>query len=718
MLLTRRDTYSIFIIFFISLLAYFNTFANSFHYDDYSYILNNDAFKEYINHSFSVRETFSNLSNRSTVLATLYLNFSIDGFNVFGFHVVNLIIHILSCLLIFLFVKETLRIIAFTQYNEGNLPSISPSPLYKREGVRINAPLIAGLLFAVHPVNTQAVTYISNRSTLMATCFYLVSFLCFIKGAIAKFYLKIFLLFFLSAVFFVLGFGSKIIIITAPVLFFIYYLCVIPQNSSLIKRAFLDKLPVSILAGIAATPLILILISKYITHQRLTEMSNTLLSKFLGQALMTISLTKDYFSSTIYLLTEFKVIVFYYLKMTIFPFNQNIDPDFPVAGGITDFSALSGLFIIISILIIGLYFYKKNRLITFGIFWVYITLLPTSSIIPLIDTVAEHRMYLPYVGIVIIVSAFSNNFYLKDPLNSKKRVAYSLIFILFPIILFSILTVQRNFIWKDEISLWLDAGKKSPWLRRPFNNLGEAYEKNADYQKAIQALKKAIAISPDYDFAHNNLGTVYGKLNQIDLAIQEYRHVLQINNQFPTVHYNLGKAYEMKGMLHEAVQEYSLAIKQQFNFYQAYFNLADIYSRQGLYQKAISASQKFLKYKPSNPTAHFQLGNIFIKKGNIDEAFQHFSRAAELDNNYLPAKIAIGNILMMKGNFDRAEKIYQQVLKIDPNNFTAYNNLGLMYLRHKKDPSKAVRYFKKSLNINPAQRDAKSIMEMVQKYSQ
>lgn len=709
------NVYSFIVILVFALLPYFNTFAGSFHYDDYVYIVNNEAFKEYINHPFSVRQTLSTLSNRSVVLDSLYLNYSLGGFNVFGFHVLNITIHALTSLLIFIFLKSTVLFFQFSRPRNNS-------------NVKVNIPLIASLLFAVHPINSQAVTYISNRSTLIATCCYLFSFLFFIKGILQSHlftnsqrkeinFIKVFLFYFLSITFLLVGYGSKLIIITAPVLFVVYYLFFILQRS-LIKSRFLNKLSFGILLGFLASPLFLIYLSKYINPQWLAGLKNTLLSKFLGQVFMTFDVTKDHFSSTIYLLTEFKVIVFYYLKMLILPFNQNVDPDFQISTGITNISTQCALFILLSILMLGIFCYKKKPLISFGIFWFYITLLPTSSIIPLVDTVAEHRVYLPSIGIVIIVSVILSNLYYSQQIKSAGRVINCLIFIISPIVLFSILTIQRNFIWKNEINLWYDAAKKSPRKPRVFNNLGEAYEKKEDYQKAIEALKKAIAISPGYDYAHNNLGTVYGKLNQIDLAIKEYQLVLNINNRFPTVHFNLGKAYEMKGMFDEAIQEYSLAIKQQSDFYQAYFNLANIFSQRNSYKKAISTYQQFLKYKPSHPIAHFELGNMFVKTKNLDKAFSYFSKAVKLNDNLHPAKVAMGNIFMVKGNFAKAEELYKQVLKIDPDNYIAMNNIGLIYLQHKKIPSYAVQYFRKSLKINPDQPGAKSIAEIINEFSQ
>ena len=712
-----RNILSILIILSIAFLSYFNTFTNSFHFDDYTYILKNEGLKEYFQHPFSFSFILSNLNHRSIVFATLFLNHSLDGFNVFGFHVLNLTVHIITCLLIFLIAKEILSINLFLKTSD-------------QSKIKLNIPLISALLFAVHPINTQAITYITGRTTSLAVCFYMASFLFFIKGIMQNLPCKI-LFYALSIVFLILGFGSKIIILTVPVMFIVYYLFFTPLKATFFKRFFESKFIRIIIQTIVITsPFILIFMSNHLNlkdiHSFMVDWAFFLihnmnrgfefleiLRPFLGKLIQIGSM--DNLGISIYLLTEFKVIVFYYIKMIFFPFNQNIDPDFPVAHGITDAGVALSLGVIVLCLFAGIYFYKKNRLIAFGIFWFFITLLPTSSILPLRDTATEHRLYLPLAGFIMTIPLYLNQFIVRYKKSSFKQLTYFILPVFLLIIVFSTLTVKRNFVWKDEKSLWSDAAEKSPRLSRPFTNLGEAYEKKAAYQKAIDSLKKAISLAPDDEYAHNNLGTVYGKLNQFDLAIKEYLHVLEVNDKFTEAHYNLGKSYEMKGMLDEAVQEYLKTIRQQHDFYQAYFNLASIYSKRKSYKEAISTYQEFLEYKPLYPAAYFELGKIYIKTKKTDMAFSYFSKALKLDSSYVPARIALGNIFMMRGSYDDAEEFFQQVLKLDPDNIAAHNNLGLIYLRYKNKPSQAVHYFQKSLKINPSQPDAKSVMEAIKK---
>ena len=712
-----RNICSVLIILSIAFLSYFNTFENSFHFDDFRYILHNEEFKEYTQQPFSVSGTLSNLSNRTIVLATLRLNHFLNGFNVFGFHVVNLTVHIITCLLIFLFTKEVLL------FNK-----ILKSECINKS--KLNIPLISALLFAVHPINIQAVTYITGRTTSLAVCFYMASFLFFIKGIRQNLSYKMFY-YALSIAFLILGYGSKIIILTAPVMFLIYYLFFIPLKTTFLKRFFENRFA-GILnqAMVVTSPFILIYLSRQLNLQTIGRIDFGIFQKLFtliqAKLLHVNSFTKDHISSLIYLLTEFKVIVFYYIKMIFFPFNQNIDPDFPVAHGITDSGVALSLGVILLCLFAGIYFYKNNRIIAFGIFWFFITLLPTSSILPLRDMITEHRLYLPLAGFILTIPLCLNQFIIRYKKSSFKQLAYFILPVFLLIIVFSVLTVKRNFVWKNEKSLWSDAAEKSPRLPRPLNNLAEAYDKEGlaydnkkNYKKAIEFLKKAIAISPTGYKYYNNLGKIYGRLGEFELATKNLKLALKYNPDYPFAHYNFGKVYELRGMLDNAIEEYSTAFKQTKDvygkkyFFEACFNLANVYDKKGEYKKALDTYLNCRKLKPSFPKIYFAIGNIFIKTGNLDEAFKYYSRAVGLDRNYHLAKIAVANVFVMKGKFSKAIEIYQQVIKSDPSNFNVHNNLGLVFLQQMNDPAQAAYHLKKSLDISPDQQKAVLLRELI-----
>ena len=719
-----RNIFSILIILSIAFLSYFNTFTNSFHFDDFKYIVNNEGLKEDFQHVFlsylcfpTCHDILSNLSNRPIIFYTLHLNHSLGGFNVFGFHVVNLTVHIITCLLIFLFAKEILSINRFLKTSDQSKN-------------KLNIPLISALLFAVHPMNTQVITYITGRTTSIAVCFYMASFLFFIKGVRQNLPWKI-LFYALSIVFLIMGYGSKMIILTVPVMFIIYYLFFTPLKSIFFKRFFESIFIRIIIQTIVITsPFILIFISSHLNILSFFRMDFGFLQKLFDPIqikLMHIdSMAKDNLSMTIYLLTEFKVIVFYYIKMIFFPFNQNIDPDFPVAHGITDSGVALSLGVILLCLFAGIYFYKNNRIIAFGIFWFFITLLPTSSILPLRDTITEHRLYLPLAGFILTIPLCLNQFIIRYKKSSFKQLAYFILPVFLLIIVFSVLTVKRNFVWKNEKSLWSDAAEKSPRLPRPLNNLAEAYDKEGlaydnkkNYKKAIEFLKKAIAISPTGYKYYNNLGKIYGRLGEFELATKNLKLALKYNPDYPFAHYNFGKVYELRGMLDNAIEEYSTAFKQTKDvygkkyFFEACFNLANVYDKKGEYKKALDTYLNCRKLKPSFPKIYFAIGNIFIKTGNLDEAFKYYSRAVGLDRNYHLAKIAVANVFVMKGKFSKAIEIYQQVIKSDPSNFNVHNNLGLVFLQQMNDPAQAAYHLKKSLDISPDQQKAVLLRELI-----
>jgi tetratricopeptide (TPR) repeat protein len=414
--------------------------------------------------------------------------------------------------------------------------------------------------------------------------------------------------------------------------------------------------------------------------------------------------------------------------MIFLPFNQNIDPDFPVAHGITDAGVALSLSVIVSCLFAGIYFYKNNRLIAFGIFWFFITLLPTSSILPLRDTITEHRVYLPLAGFILTIPLYLNQFISRYKKSSFKQLTYFILPIFLLIIVFSVLTVKRNFVWKDEKSLWSDAAKKSPRISRPLNNLAEAYDKEGlaygnqkNYKKAIEFLKKAIAISPTSYKYYNNLGKTYGRLGKFEPAMKNLKLALKYNPDYPVAHYNFGKVYELRGMLDSAIEEYSTAFKQyrrknetyKDDFFEACFNIANVYDKKGQYKKALDTYLNCRKIEPSSPKVYLAIGNIFIKTGNLDKAFEYYSRAVELDRNYHLAKIAVANVFVMKGKFSKAIEIYQQVIKSDPSNFNVHNNLGLVFLQNMNDPAQAAYHLKKSLDISPDQQKAVLLRELI-----
>jgi tetratricopeptide (TPR) repeat protein len=226
---------------------------------------------------------------------------------------------------------------------------------------------------------------------------------------------------------------------------------------------------------------------------------------------------------------------------------------------------------------------KRNRLVSFAILWFFGNLVIESSIIPL-ELVFEHRLYLPSMGLITLVTALC--FSLLKGKRDNWIAGLSILLIL----LFSYWTYERASVWRGSFSLWKDAAQKSPHKSRPHHGLGLAYDDKGMLDEAIFEYKKALTIKPNDAKAHNNLGAAYDKKGMFDEAIFEYKKALAIKPNYAEVHNNLGLTYENKGMFDEAIFEY----------------------------------KKALTIKPNDAKAHSNLGIVYRKKDRLDEAISEF----------------------------------------------------------------------------------------------
>jgi len=341
------------------LLAYSNTFTASFHFDDNPAIVDNPALK---------RCTWSNFismfsGTRPIVNLSLFFNYQISGLNPVGWHIFNITVHILNTYFVYLLVLKTLT-----------LPA-----LYGRYGERAKRmALIGALLFGLHPLQTESVTYIISRTELLAAFFYLTTFLLFIKGAKTNKFSWYIAGFFTS----LLAVESKEWAVTLPAMLLLYDFLFISNGSfrpvlSRWKAYVLVALPWGLIAYVLMT----------------TKLSG---------AGFGISGERSITGWT-YLLTSFNVL-WTYLRLLIFPINQNLDYSYPIAKTLFEFPTLLSFIghLLMATVALWLYLKKKWTLIPFGIAWFYITLSPTQSFVPILDVIFEHRVYLPSIGFFLV----------------------------------------------------------------------------------------------------------------------------------------------------------------------------------------------------------------------------------------------------------------------------------------------------------------------------
>jgi Flp pilus assembly protein TadD len=300
-----------------------------------------------------------------------------------------------------------------------------------------------------------------------------------------------------------------------------------------------------------------------------------------------------------YLCTQFNAIVIY-IRLLFLPIGQNLDYMYPFKSGFFDgFTPLAFLFLV-GIVAAGLWNIKRRPVISFGIFWFFVTLSVESSIFPIRDALFEHRLYLPMFGFALLAAYFIGQ------LLSGRR---SWILVISSVVIISLgtATYLRNRTWQDAVTLWTDVVSKSPHNWTAHHNLGLAREYQRRFQEAIRHYSEALRIKPDYPKAHNNLGGLLARQRRFKEAIQHYYEALRINPRFAEAHSNLGVALWSNGRLEEAVEHYTRALQIKPGLAETHNNLGVALSWQGKMEEAVAHFSEALRIKPDYSAARRNL---------------------------------------------------------------------------------------------------------------
>ena len=551
---TRRREHFVIVllIVLIGVVIYANSLNSPFVYDDIGYVVENVNLKKLSRLPELLTSSIAPLkaAYRPLLMLSFALNYLVGGLNPFSYHAVNLLLHISTAILLYFLIQ------GLVLYNSpGN-------------STYFTLPCLTALLFLTHPIQTEAVVYISARSVLLASFFYLFSLLLFLRfntdSGRRRNYFYLF-----SLIFFALALFSKEIAITLPVILVLYsYYFLKPRR--LIRG---HHIPFFILAGLY-----------FLLRMKIGVLSTTVPGAG-GRYL--------------YLITSLRVIPSY-LRLLILPINQSIDHDFFPSSSFFESPVILSLGVIIFLLILGLGLKRYSRGYPFGTLWFFITLLPTTSIIPLHIIMNEHRLYLPSIGFFLIISLTlvkASQLKLK-PLPSRFLKGTILFFFLFLIISSMIASKRRAALWRDEYTLWSHTVQVSPNSYRAHNNLGTCYRKKGWHNKAIDEFQKTLALNPDDARAHSNLGVVYQEKGWYDEAITEYQKALTLDSDYAKAHNNLGTLYGKKGWYGRAIDEFQQALRINPDYAGVYYNLGIVYKKQGLYEEATSAFQEALALNP------------------------------------------------------------------------------------------------------------------------
>ncbi|MBF0592641.1 MAG: tetratricopeptide repeat protein [Nitrospirae bacterium] len=698
--LLSKASIHILIIAVVGLLIYSNTFNIPFIFDDIPNIAENLLIKDlryFTNKSmvhdipviYNVKDFFY---SRLLGYLTFALNYKLHGLNVTGYHAFNLAVHLINAISVYYLIRLTTK-----------------TPFFSRHSRIRDYPVdllafFGGVLFVAHPIATQAVTYIIQRFASLATMFYLLSVLFYIRARLdpeTKYTKHIYALYTAALICAVCAMKTKEIAFTLPMLITAYELMFLEGSAR--KRTLL-------LAPFILT-LIIIPVSLVQTNASLLEAGRMEESMQLASS--------QYISRWDYLLTQFRVITTY-IRLLLLPVNQNLDYDYPIYNTLFSPAVVISLLFIISIAGVGVYLYVLSnrpdrdnrcwlRLASFGILWFFVSLSVESSIIPIADVIFEHRVYLPSVGFILaLLSVYMINISKFERFQRTIVVPVAVLIVM----AFSIAAYARNNTWRNSIAIWEDVVQKSPNKIRPHNNLGADYYDQGRFNEAIRQYETSIQLKPGEAYAYLNLGIVYEKQGNLDEASRLYNAALKINPDFPDTHNNLGDFYYGQGRFDDAIKEYQTAIRLKPSFTEAYCNLGVVYNNQGRLDEALTQYQQALRLNPDFPDAHKNLGDFYHNQGRFDDAIKEYQTAIRLKPSFTEAYYNLGVVYHKQGRLDEALTQYQQTLRLNPDHANTHNNLGVIYsVMGKVD--EAIKEYQTAIRLNPAHPDAQKNLDIL-----
>jgi tetratricopeptide (TPR) repeat protein len=645
----RRRIYAllILILFLISFAVYFNALSNDFVYDDTTQVLRNHWIRDvkYVPDIFSKSvwsfqgETVISNYYRPLMHLIFMLNYYVFGLRPWGFHLVNILFHAGVSILVFVIASRLLRASSgSSQRDKKGLIGALQSP-----------PFVGAVLFATHPIHTEVVAWVAGIPDLSYAFFFLLSlylYMRFEEGTKAMYPLS--LLSFSLAAF------CKEPALILPVLLMAY-------DYIFGKRA------------IGYLPFIKRYIPYLLVAGAYLGLRYHALGGFSPQRPHTVLSTHGYIINVFPLFSQ-------YLEKLLLPLNPNafhvLHPISSIfeTGGIVSL-AVTAAFVVVTFLALR----KKNK-VCFGLFVIALPLLPSLYIPALGENVfAERYLYLPSFGFVLLIALA-----LSRAKAVKPGLASGLVIISLAVaVIYSVGTVSRNAVWRDDVTLFTDTARKSPDAALPHNNLGSAYLNKHRLDEAVKTFITALKLKPGYAEAHYNLGTAYARQNHLNEAVNEFLIALTLDPDYAEAHYNLGTLYLNQNRLDEAVAEFITELKLKPDFAMAHNNLGNAYLRQNRPDEAVNEYITALKLKPDLAEAHYNLGTAYAKQNHLDEAVNEYITALRLEPDDAEAHYNLGTLYLNQNRLNEAANEYITALKLKPDYAEARHNLEICYERMK-----------------------------------
>jgi tetratricopeptide (TPR) repeat protein len=627
--------------------AYANSLSGPFVLDDIESIVSNPT----IRHLSPIWSALwgpvrTGTGGRPVLNLSYAVNYFLGRLNVWGYHAGNLAIHVLAGLALYGIARRTLPRLL------GGSPA-NPSPAVGRDAPE-SAPhsttllaLSLAIIWTVHPLQTEAVTYVSQRAESLMGLFYLLTLYYFIRyaedGRMGKAVC--------SVVFCALGMATKEVMVTAPVVVLLY-------DRTFVSGTFPDAWRRRWRYYLAlASPWILL----------------GYLLKDVGERGVGIDLKGPWWE---YPLMESRVVL-RYLGLAVWPHPLVLDYGRDVirqTWAVAPYVAAILLILAAAAWAITRPLGRRPtaRALGFAGAWTFLIMAPTSSFIAVAgQPMAEHRMYLPLAAVVAAAVLGLHSLLGRRSLPVLAALAVAC----------GCLTYQRNRAFSSEEGIWKDTVAKCPQNYRAHAYLGYALAKiPGRLDEEVSQYQEALRLKPDFAEAHNNLGNTLEKIpGRQDDAIAQYEEALRLKPDMAEAHRNLGYVLaKIPGRLDEAIAHAREALRIRPDFAEAHVTLGIALESAGRVAEAVAEYEEALRLKPDDPEAHDYLGSALAKiPGRLNDAIPHFEEAVRLFPKSAEMRNNLGNVLKkIPGRLDEAIAQYEEALRLKPDSSEIHNNLG------------------------------------------
>jgi tetratricopeptide (TPR) repeat protein len=633
--------------------AYGNTFGAPFVFDDAASIADNPTLRGFWT-AFAPPAGGLTVSGRPLVNASLALNRALGGEAVWGYHAFNLAVHVAAALALFGIVRRTLLACA----QERALPLAAA----------------VAVLWAVHPLQTESVTYVVQRAESLMGLLFLLTLYGFIRATDSPRRGRWLAL---SVAACAAGMATKEVMVAAPLLVLLYDRMF---GSGDFRTAWRRRRGYYL--ALAGTWLLLAALVATAGNRA-------------GTAGVGVGV-----SSASYALTQCRAIV-HYLRLAVWPEPLVFDYGTALVHRLAEvWPQAAGLALLLAATALAVWRGAKRGFLGA---WFFAILAPSSSVLPVAtQTMAEHRMYLPLAAVVTAFVLAMHAW-----LGGRALMVCGVL-----AVAWGGVTLRRNALYRDDVALWRHTVAQRPENARAHNNLGYALSNRARWLESAGEFSEAMRLDPAKPDAYNNLGHDLMKLDRAPEAAAVLADALRLKPDYAEAHHNLADAYARMDRFADAAAHYRAALQRKLDLAETYAGLGHALLRAGRPADAIAPCEQALRLRPGLAATHNDLGIALAQTGRGAEALPHFERAVQLDPAMHDARNNLGNILLQGGRPDEAMAHYRRVLALKPDHAVAHNNLGEALARSGR-PAEAAAEFEAALGIDPDYADARNNLARV-----